>query len=409
MNAIQSLGMPGRQHRWLFGAAMLVFLLTIVVGILNGLDLVDFDRNTLLTHVHAGTLGWITMSVLAVSLLLFGDPGRPGPASRTTLWLSLLAVVSIPIYVVVFWTGDIAARAITSLPVFVVVAGYQLWLLAQARRVTMTTPRLAVLAAFVVLTIGSVFGTLYQLQLWTGQTLLAPGPTISAHVTAMAFGYLVLVGMAITEWRLLPERPVGRAGATQVGALFVGSLLLVIGAITNNTVLLQANTLFQFVAVIVFAVRMWPAVRQVRPLGPGPARFYRVAAVFVAIDIGILIFLIAQLLSGAYGPIEEEATLTKIPIWLIFALDHAIFVGVMSNAILGLLFEQTAAGGVRLRYAEPLAFWGMNLGLIGFVAGLALEQVILKQVFSPIMGVGILVGLAEIALRLYARRPGSAG
>ena len=404
MHAIQPLGMPGRQHRWLFGAAMLVFLLTIVVGILNGLDLLEFDRNVLLTHVHAGTLGWITLSVLAICLLLFGDSARPEPGRRLTLWLSLLAVVAVPIYVVAFWTGNITARAITSLPVFLVVAGYQLWLLARVRRVSMTTPRLAVLAAFVVLTIGSVFGTLYQLQLWTGQILLGFGPTLSAHITAMAFGYLVLVGMAITEWRLLPERPAGRAGSTQVGALFVGSLLLVIGAVTSNTILLQANTLFQFIAVIVFAIRMWPALRPLHLLGRGSARFYQVAAVFVAIDIGILIFLIAQLLSGAYGPIEEEATLTKIPVWLIFALDHAIFVGVMSNAILGLLFEQTAASGARLRFAEPVAFWGMNLGLIGFVAGLAMETAILKQVFSPIMGVSLLVGLAEIALRLFARR-----
>lgn len=36
-----------------------------MVGILNGLDLVEFDRKALLTHVHAGTLGWITLGFFA--------------------------------------------------------------------------------------------------------------------------------------------------------------------------------------------------------------------------------------------------------------------------------------------------------------------------------------------------------
>ena len=39
--------------RNLYGVAMAVFLVTIVIGILNGADVVEFDRNQLLTHVHS--------------------------------------------------------------------------------------------------------------------------------------------------------------------------------------------------------------------------------------------------------------------------------------------------------------------------------------------------------------------
>ena len=45
----------GGQIRLLFRAAMAIFLVTVVIGMLNGLDLVEFDRPTLVTHVHAGT------------------------------------------------------------------------------------------------------------------------------------------------------------------------------------------------------------------------------------------------------------------------------------------------------------------------------------------------------------------
>src|SRR5690606_13131356 len=55
----------------LLQVAMAVFVWTVVIGILNGADVVDFDRMVLLSHVHAGTLGWITTSVIAASLWLF--------------------------------------------------------------------------------------------------------------------------------------------------------------------------------------------------------------------------------------------------------------------------------------------------------------------------------------------------
>src|SRR5687768_10003835 len=59
--------------RLLLQAALLLFVITVVIGILNGADVVDFSHAKLLTHVHAGTLGWITLSALAGSLWLFGS------------------------------------------------------------------------------------------------------------------------------------------------------------------------------------------------------------------------------------------------------------------------------------------------------------------------------------------------
>lgn len=52
---------------------------------------------------------------------------------------------------------------------------------------------------------------------------------------------------------------------------------------------------------------------------------------------------------------------------MIFALDHAIFSGVMSNAIIGLLLEITAPNAAVPRRAVGVVFWGMNIGLIGLV------------------------------------------
>src|SRR5713226_3717895 len=70
--------------RLLFQAAMLVFVITVGIGILNGLHLVgQLSQDVLLTHVHAGTLGWITLSVFAVSICFFLDGKAPTEKSRT--------------------------------------------------------------------------------------------------------------------------------------------------------------------------------------------------------------------------------------------------------------------------------------------------------------------------------------
>jgi len=66
------------------------------IGILNGADAVEFDRNQLLTHVHAGTIGWLTLTIVASSFLLFRAADR-----RLMLALAIL----VPIYVAAFYTG----------------------------------------------------------------------------------------------------------------------------------------------------------------------------------------------------------------------------------------------------------------------------------------------------------------
>lgn len=44
-----------REVLLLLQVAMAVFVWTVVIGILNGTDIVDFNRKTVLSHVHAGT------------------------------------------------------------------------------------------------------------------------------------------------------------------------------------------------------------------------------------------------------------------------------------------------------------------------------------------------------------------
>jgi hypothetical protein len=141
--------------RLLYRVAMLVFLVTVGIGLLNGLDLVEFDRATLLTHVHAGTLGWITLSVFAFTLWLWrAEATRLGRAS------AVLAAVSVPAYVVAFWVGNDLVRAVTGTAVLVAVYGFAAYSILAYRNAARTSPRLATVAALVTLAIGSTIGVL---------------------------------------------------------------------------------------------------------------------------------------------------------------------------------------------------------------------------------------------------------
>jgi hypothetical protein len=98
-------------------------------GLINGLHLVgQLSQDVLLTHVRAGTLGWITLSVFAVSLWLFGEGEALTQKSRSVRTMSILAAVSVPLHVLAFLSGNFIARAVFGFPVLLVMIGFSGWI-----------------------------------------------------------------------------------------------------------------------------------------------------------------------------------------------------------------------------------------------------------------------------------------
>ena len=166
--------------------------MTIVIGIVNGLDLYEFDRNQLLTHVHSGTLGWITLGIVASAMWLTHAADRR---------LAVALAVLIPIYVAAFYFGNFTVRAITGVALMIAV----LWVFAWAWRATRggrSLPGLAVALGLTTFTYGALIGVLLQVQLAT-QTVIFPGgaDVIGAHASTMVFSYLILAAMGFIEWQ----------------------------------------------------------------------------------------------------------------------------------------------------------------------------------------------------------------
>jgi hypothetical protein len=88
--------------------------------------------------------------------------------------------------------------------------------------------------------------------------------------------------------------------------------------------------------------------------------------------------------SGQLDPETGEG-----PIGVLIAFDHAMFLGVMTNALFAGL-----AIGLAFDTAQRAVVWGVNVGLAGFLVGLVADVTVLKQIFTPIMGLALIAAVA---------------
>ncbi|HEX6140713.1 MAG TPA: hypothetical protein VF013_09705 [Candidatus Limnocylindria bacterium] len=382
--------------RLTYRAALLVFVVTVVIGILNGIDLVDFGRDAILTHVHAGTLGFLTLSIMATTFWIFSEDGKQPVSVAATRNLAIVAAVSIVAYIGAFYSGALPARAILAVPVLLSIV----WFLGWVWRAVRATPRslagIGIVCAIAMLLLGGTLGTLIQVQMAT-KTQIFPtsGDAVGSHAVAMVFSYLVLFGMVVAEWRLVGSTPgrLPRGGVAQISFLLAAGLVSVFALMFNLQPLLGLATLLEIAAVVTFAIRMAGPLRRV-PWGvASSSRQLGMSAAFVVVDIALIVVVIVVFMSVG-------GDINRFPLGLLIASDHTTFIGVMANAIFGLLLVATERSAGVSRWLAQVTFWGLNIGLVGFLVGLIAEVAILKQVFTPIMGASILIAIAAFVVEL---------
>jgi hypothetical protein len=375
----------GRLVRALYFVAMAIFLVTITIGILNGLDVVTFNRDQLLSHVHSGTIGWISVGIVAAFFWLTKS------ANAGIAWS--LAIL-VPIYVAAFYSGNYAFRAIAGTPLLIVIVWVFIWAWQRARAVQ-TFPAVAVALALTTFAYGAVFGVILQIGFATSRTLL-PGDGIGAHAATMTTSYLMLAGMGLTEWRLANTRNVPRSGLVQIGFLFLGGAILAASLLFSIDLKIGGglNILCEVIAVAIFIRRVWPAALRVSWGSPDGRRHIALAAIVIPFSMALLVYLIV-LAASASNP-------NAIPGGVLIAFDHSVFIGVITNITFGLILSLTADRPPEAAWLRHLVFGGVNGGLLIFLVGLVANSSLIKEIGSPIMGTSLLVGLAFLARRLMA-------
>ncbi len=386
------------QIRLLLGTALVMFVITVVIGILNGTDVVDFDRKVLLTHVHIGTLAWITLSVFASTLWLFADRPLEGRLDAWAREGAPIAAGTVVVYDLTFLTTTGYARPAIGTLAALVILGWFAWAVAMARTAPVSVPQWGLLAALATSVTGGVLGILYGILIASDlKAKVLPNGGEDAHPATMVVGFLVPVGLALIEWWLRPDEArsrASRAGFWQMALLFLGGFSLMLGVLTDIVPLIMLNLPFEIAAIAIFLRRNGASLRTVGWRDGQPSPFLAASAVAVLWNLGMLIYLLSK-----YADDFDAA-----PTRLLLALDHTMFIGVLTNALFAQLLVATTRRRALLAWADRWIFWLVNIGLLGFWFGLVLDETAPKRAFTPLMGLGILLAVGVFLARLRADR-----
>jgi hypothetical protein len=178
------------------------------------------------------------------------------------------------------------------------------WVSGRYRSSPKTTGHLGLLLAVISLTIGAVLGVLLGLFIANGSIPGLSDETASslagAHPTAMLIGYLVLAGAAIVHWLL--DGPQSLAGRLVMWALFAGGIAANLSFILDIEPLVQVATVLEVAAIVTFTVHMWGRLKPASWFGQSTANFARLAAFFLVIGVGLLVYVVQLFISVSSIP-----------------------------------------------------------------------------------------------------------
>jgi len=389
-----------------FQSGLIIFTLTALIGLLNATKLIgEMDHDTLLTHLHSGTLGWITMAVIGIAIWIFGGRGANLPAAV------LLSALTTAAYVMAFWSGNFVLRAVFGVAELMVVVGWWLWVFANVQREgygNLSIPKLSLALGLTTLVVGSILGVIVQILAATNNLTPENGVLVGAHASAQVGGYLVLVAAGVAEFLLDPNAGRTRAGEAQSWLLFFAGITLAVGFLANVQPFLILSNLFQLAGIVLVVARLGRRVVSAPWTTASGERHAAIAIPFLVLGL-VLIIVLVQMTIAAQGDFS------KVPPGLIIALDHSMFIGLMTNMLFGAILVYSADRPRVWPWADHVIFAGLNVGAAGFIAVLlfvgssAGSAAFAHPVAftAPIMGLSVLLGIATLFMRLQGAPAGA--
>lgn len=376
-----------RHIRVIFLAATLFFLVNIALGFENARIDGELPFWQLMTHLHAGALGWITLSVIGFTIWLFTGDREVSPAYERRVRLLGWGTI-------VAFTAYIASIAIAFsqgggtwilLPIFGSASMLAIWVatvyaLTQLRRVpVVTTPHVLLTSGLLVASLGTSMGVLLGLRHATSVGIQEVG----AHAPVMVF-YLFLVAAAIVEWVVVED-----AGDWTRGGMAQAATLVIAGAIPPIAFLLGFEMLAPLMLVmlvlflVLFLARVGRSAIVTNPLQGGVSAW----VFFGTIWLIVTVFMFPA----------EIVLQPNPPAWILPVLAHIGFLGVSTNLMFAVLTVWTRHGRDVHPWAEPGAQWLLNLGLLTFIV---LRIAVEIRLGAFVMGLGALLGVAVMLYRL---------
>lgn len=384
-----------RYTKILFLGSLLVFLINITLGFGNVVTPGEIPEWQVLTHLHGGTIGWLSITAVGfVVWIVSGDRTVSTAYERRIGWLAWAAVLLGAGYVLSFGIGFfLAGNAFALLPIFgtgmmLVFWATALLALTQLRhQPVLRNDHLLAAGAFTLASLGAIMGVLLGLEHALGTLPLPESlPNTQGHAFPMDVYALVLTS-AVVEWLHVGEQIEGWTWPGLIQAvLWPGAgVLIFIAAVTGFMPLAPVGLILGLVVgPAIFLARIGWRVVLVDPRQPGVRQWAAVTplwlVVFVVLFVGTFI-----------GPIPQDLE------WLFPVVFHSYFIGYITNSLFGLLSSRTTASRSLHAWAEPGAFWLVNLGLVAF-AGTEIGYG--GRHGAIIMGLGVLLAVATFGYRL---------
>ena len=350
----------------LLGSATL-FLINIFFGFDNAVTTGVLPRSQSLIHLHAGSIGWITLSQLAIAFWVFtGNREVSETYARRLRTLAYLAIGFFAGYILSFGIAFSQGGSFFILmPIFGTGAMLMIWAaaiyaLTQLRRqAVVTTVHILVAGGLLIAAVGAAMGVLLGLELAMGEQILpipAGEDRVGVHA-GMMDTYLILVAAGIVEWFVQKDSQKRWTIPGLLQALFLTVAGLVVPIAFLTGLLDQLLPIFGTFWLVVY--------------------------------VGIFIYFVASFANPD----------APVPDWLGIVFVHAGFVGMMTNIILGVDAARTEDAAHVLSWGESSARWLINLGLLVFFA---LKITSDSRLGAIVMGIGVLLGVVTMILRLRA-------
>ncbi|MBW3663325.1 MAG: hypothetical protein KY469_09525 [Actinobacteria bacterium] len=153
--------------------------------------------------------------------------------------------------------------------------------------------------------------------------------------------------------------------------------------------LVGTGILFGILAIGIFFGRMRHVVRRAPLTARAPGRHSLTGGVLLAVTM-VYVFVAISSAKGDFGAIPQGQLLSFI---------HLLAIGATTNALLAFVIHLSR------RVSDPglihdVIFWGVNIGLVGFVTALTTDVRDLIFVFVPIMGAALLLAIGVRLLQL---------
>lgn len=383
--------------RWLYMGSGVLFLANIGLGILNVFTPGEISRGQVLSHFHAGTIGWITLGVIATTIWLF-MAGREAPSwvSRFIAGLTILALLSVAGYIAAFGLAFNQDVGYWILPIF----GIPSWLVIVAATVfagtqlkkqpVVTAVHVLLFCALLVGSFGGAMGVIQGIYYTTGSY---PGPAgadgLGAHAGPMEM-YLGLAFAALLEFLVggTVSRRWTRPAMAQASLAVAGAVIGSAALYANLGQLVPLSLGLYLVSFGFYFARVgWRSLR-LNPMRPG-----RNAAVFWA-GLAYPVYVLAFVYLVAVYFVPDK----PVPHAFEVIFVHTAFIGAGTNLLLAT--QSLFAGGPQPVRWVATATWALNLGMLAFFAG---EVTAERREGALLMAAGVLAALVVVWTRLGAR------